>query len=802
MSPLVPTEPPLTAPPLKDACYLDSSAAPPAPHSLITAYTHKLTSATTIYGNPHSHSPSSVHTARAISAARAQVLERLFHVPQKSGQQADEGWDLVFTSGATASLKLVADSFEWRGAAYRYADEAHTSLVAVRDVALSRGAAEAASFPVTALEPGLSADVSTTWGRTLIGVPAQCNATGRQYPLDALARLKARRRGAGADTTYVLLDAAAYLSAHQTLDLSRLAYENAPDYIAFSFYKVFGFPTGLGGLVVKRAARAQLEGKVYYGGGTVDAITPTTVWRVPQSDFVARMEDGTVNFHAILGIGCGFDVFERLFGTEEERRRHVHRLTRRLARRLAGLRHGNGEPVCRFYSRSTDMQNWTAASRKGEDDDEEEEAEEAGDQGAALAFNLLASTGTLVPPTEIDRLACIANIHLRAGRHCNAGVVTSHIIGATERELVAQYHRGVGCDEAAEGAAVTASVRVSLGVANTRDDVDRFVGFVARFFVQKDMAAVPRDVKSERHADSYTLRELIVYPIKSCAGQQIRPGQRWPLTAQGLKHDREWVLVDPRTGKALSQKKHHRMALIRSGINLDTQMMDISFGGTQFAISISARTATELGRGNIAICGDTADPIIHHDPLLNQTLSDFLGLPCALARQPVSTRHSKLSGSGMHQSATDRIPLLLSNESPFLLINDDSVDAVTTWMMGKSSRGAKSTSFRGNFTIGSSATSGPPRRPFVEDDVDQLTIGPHVFSALGQCRRCQMVAIDQETGEHAPETFVALAKHRRNGRGRIMFGMHLTWRKDLQVEGAGEEESLVEVGMPVRLHYT
>jgi molybdenum cofactor sulfurtransferase len=630
-------------------------------------------------------------------------------------------------------------------------------------------------------------------------MPLQCNATGRKYDLESIGKLK-RSAAAAGDGTYVLLDAAAYLSAHQTLDLSRIPYDSAPDFIAFSFYKIFGFPTGLGGLVVKRSAIPCLTAKVYYGGGTVDAITPGMPWRVPRSDFVARMEDGTVNFHAILAVSCGIEVFDQLFGSEEERRRHVVGLTRRLVEGCSRLAHGNGRPVCRFYSSSSDLQTWANATCNGRS------TLEIGDQGAAIAFNLLTSNGTVVPPNEVDRLSCIQNIHLRAGRHCNAGVVTAHI-GATEQDLVKQYHSGMGCDESANGSVVSASVRVSLNVANTRQDIDRFISFISRFFVQKDLASVSRDTRHGGRPEPYTLQELIVYPIKSCAGQHIQPGQRWPLTAQGLKHDREWVLVDTRTGKALSQKKHHKMALIRSMINLDMQMMDIRFGGMEFSISISSTRTAEQVHGNIAICGESADPIVHQDPLLNQTLSEFLGISCALARQPVSTRHSKLSGSSMQQQTMDRIPLLLSNESPFLLINKDSVNAVTGWMQAKSptkgnpSREAKSTSFRGNFTIISSATFGKPR-PFTEDDIEQVVIGPHVFSALGQCRRCQMVAIDQDTGEHAPETFLALAKHRRNDKGRIVFGMHLTWRKDLQTQNEAEQdESFIEVGMPVQLHY-
>lgn len=771
-----------------DACYLDNAAAPPFPQSLLKAYTHKLSSPTSLYGNPHSHSPSSISTATAIADTRAHVLKRLFHVETPGEEGA---WTVVFTSGATASLKLVAECFDWhRGGAggageFRYADEAHTSLVGLRDIVASRGAV-ARSFSMQDLEDG-RLGAPTTSSR-LIGMPLQCNATGRKFDMETICKTKSTSH---ATRTYLLLDAAAYLSAHQTLDLSQIPYETAPDYIAFSFYKIFGFPTGLGGLVVKRSAIEALSQKTYFGGGTVDAITPRASWRVPRKDFAARMEDGTVNFHGILAVSCGIEVFDDMFGREDERKRHVVGLTKRLVDGCVRLRHGNGQPVCRIYSTSKDVKSWSANLGSNP-------MNEIGDQGSTIAFNLLTSNGTVVPPTEVDRLACIQNIHLRAGRHCNAGVVTSQV-GPTEADLIEQYRSGMGCDESANGAIVSASVRVSLNVANTRRDVDRFVGFIRRFFVQKEMVARSIGAADTRaEASAYHLKELLVYPIKSCAAQRIERGQRWPLTPEGLCHDREWVLVDTKTGQALSQKRHYRMALIRSRIDLEAQMMRIAFGGTEFSVSI-APPRQQQDQAEFTICGDSAAPIIHQDPLLNQTLSEFLGLSCALARQPTSTRHSKLATSG--QQASERIPLLLSNESPFLLINGESVNTVSTWMhtspKGQPARQAKTTSFRGNFTIDSTLPGTP--RPFAEDAVEQVIIGPHVFSALGPCRRCQMVAIDQETGERAPETFLALARHRRNERGRIVFGMHLTWRRDLQ-GGEPGDEGFVEVGMPVRLY--
>ena len=51
----------------------------------------------------------------------------------------------------------------------------------------------------------------------------------------------------------VLVDAAAFAPTSR-LDLS----VHTPDYIVLSFYKMFGYPTGIGCLVVHRAALAKL----------------------------------------------------------------------------------------------------------------------------------------------------------------------------------------------------------------------------------------------------------------------------------------------------------------------------------------------------------------------------------------------------------------------------------------------------------------------------------------------------------------------------------------------------------------
>ena len=61
----------------------------------------------------------------------------------------------------------------------------------------------------------------------------------------------------------VLLDAAAFIPTNR-LDLSQVK----PDFVSMSFYKVFGFPTGLGALLLRNENLGILN-KLYWGGGTV-----------------------------------------------------------------------------------------------------------------------------------------------------------------------------------------------------------------------------------------------------------------------------------------------------------------------------------------------------------------------------------------------------------------------------------------------------------------------------------------------------------------------------------------------------
>jgi molybdenum cofactor sulfurtransferase len=830
-----------------------------------------------LYSNPHSHSASAEFTAKKIADTREQVKRSLFHlVLDGGGGTGGEGWDLVFTSGCTASLKLVGESFfsPHTGGSdpavereFWVADEAHTSLLGIRDLvggfrgkvgvfsmdevsgsmakAGSSGSAQTKERPPSSATSSTRPPPTVTGGRTagrsatssrarprprsrLIGFPAQCNASGRRYFTPELCshiRRSARFRQPDDDgdhhahdiddrddtRTYILLDAASYLSPSQTLDLSQIPYADAPDFITFSFYKIYGYPTGLGGLLVKRSSEGVLmEGKRFWGGGTLQAITPgigrgtipqdAPGWKVPKSDLGESLEDGSINVHGIAGISHGPACWARLFGEDvRERGRYVRWLTRRLVGGLGRMEHANGEKVARIYMNSRVGRRWienAADASEAAIDTRDWDADDGeNDQGPIINFNIVHPSGRLVPPTEVDRLACVQNIHIRSGRHCNPGFIVNHLLEGREDEIVRQYEAGMGCDESANAAVVAASLRISLGVYNTPEDVDTFLTFVKRFWVFDGPEGLESPAASS--IEGYELNEIRVYPIKSCAGQTIEPDEEWRLTPHGLEYDREWILMDKRTGKGLSQKKYPRMALVKPRIDVRRRLLVVRAGDRELSVDLDEDGENESTDTFMQVCVDTVNPK-RSDKYrsIDEMLSDFLSLPCALARQVGPGRHSKLGGP-----TTDRVPLLLSNESPFLLLNQHSVDKVSEWIAEGDTRGliAKASSFRGNFVIGRPTANVrfAAEGAFQEDAVYRFQIGPHTFIPLGACRRCQMVSIDQETGEKAPETFLTIAKRRRDHRGRILFGTHMMWLDE--GNDMDDKRPIIKVGMKVTM---
>lgn len=261
---------------LQEYCYLDHTGCAPYPSSLIANCLKDLTE--NVYSNPHSNSITSKLCSDSIDQVRFKILNHF-------NTDLNE-YSVIFTSGATAALKLVADSFcwsdiidsdEWQPKEFSndcgdfvYMEDNHTSVLGMREVVTGNGAKIHCLPYSTATDTFSNGTSYTNFNRfksnSLFVYSAQCNFSGVKYPLDWIEKVHQNiLEGTTGKRSnwYCMLDAATYVSTNK-LDLGKYK----PDFICISFYKLFGYPTGLGALLVKNTS-ANVLYKKYYGGGTV-----------------------------------------------------------------------------------------------------------------------------------------------------------------------------------------------------------------------------------------------------------------------------------------------------------------------------------------------------------------------------------------------------------------------------------------------------------------------------------------------------------------------------------------------------
>ena len=421
---------------------------------------HRDLLARAVLGNPHSQNvPSRDATAR-VEATRAQVLQFFRASPEE--------YEVIFTPNATGALRLVGESYPFGpGGRYLLTFDNHNSVNGIRQFARARGATvtyipltstdlriseEALARHLEAAAPGrrrFARRPGPSAGR-LLAYPAQSNFSGVQHPLAWIAQAQA----AGYD---VLLDAAAYAPTNR-LDLSRWH----PDYVSLSFYKIFGYPTGIGALLVRRPALAKLR-RPWYAGGTI-TFSSVRAEASPGGGFYlapgpAGFEDGTVDYLSIPAVGIGLDHIGSV-GVETVHTR-VMCLTGWLLDELGALRHSNGAPVVRIYGPAgTDR------------------------RGATIALNFFDPSGVLIDSVRAERRANTAGIALRSGCHCNPGVREVALGYSTEQMAAAfkdkdrlRYEEFL---QVIDGK-TTGAARASLGLATTFADVFRFWQFAASF---------------------------------------------------------------------------------------------------------------------------------------------------------------------------------------------------------------------------------------------------------------------------------------------------------------------------------
>ena len=256
---------------------------------------------------------------------------------------ANSADEIVFTSGATASLNLVAHAF---GATLRAGDrvlisvaEHHSNLVPwqmLRD----RCGIELALIPVSADgRLDLTNLAELMGGRCRLVAVTQCsNVTGARTDVAAIV---AAARKAGAK---VLLDGAQG-AQHGPQDVRAMGI----DFYAFSGHKCFG-PGGVGVLWGRAEALAQMPPFLGGGGMIAEVTAAASTWAAPPQ----RFEAGTPPIAQVVGLAAAVEWMMTLeWAAIRERedalcKQLIEGLARIPGLRLLGPQRGKRAPIVSF----------------------------------------------------------------------------------------------------------------------------------------------------------------------------------------------------------------------------------------------------------------------------------------------------------------------------------------------------------------------------------------------------------------------------------------------------------------------
>jgi len=408
--------------------YLDYTGAALYPASLVRRDVRRLQSG--VRGNPHADSGPSAASTAATERARVLTLEFAGADPAV--------YDVVFTANATGAIRILAEAFPFdRNSRLVLTADNHNSVNGLAWPA-RRAKARVALLPLAGDLRGYDPAPALVRAPkpSLFAFPAQSNFSGVRHPLEWIRVAQARGYR-------VLLDAASFAPG-APLDLG-----TAPaDFVALSFYKIFGYPTGVGALIARREALAELRRR-YFGGGTVDYVSmPHGL--VQRKVAGAGFEDGTVSFLAMDAVCDGLQWISRLGMDAVARHAAV------MTERLLELLRSRGDAV-EIYG-----------------------PDRMGARGGTVAFNVRRD-GRIVPYEAVEAAARALGIAIRGGCFCNPGAAAYALgLDSARTRACLRGEFSLARFRDCMGGRPVGALRASVGLATNDNDISRLGELIAQ----------------------------------------------------------------------------------------------------------------------------------------------------------------------------------------------------------------------------------------------------------------------------------------------------------------------------------
>ncbi|MCZ7682072.1 MAG: cysteine desulfurase [Sandaracinaceae bacterium] len=271
--------------------YLDSAATALKPEAVIDAVT-----------KVYAEDCANIHRAVHLLSQRATQSYEAVRGKVRAFLGASSEREVVFVRGTTEAINLVANA--WARPRLGRGDrvlvsglEHHSNIVPWQMVCAATGA-ELVVVPITDAGEVLLSEVEARLDARvkLVAMSHASNALGSVVPVEAIVE---RAHAVGAK---VLLDGA-QAAPHLTVDVTAIGC----DFYAFSGHKLYG-PTGAGVLWGRLSLLEEMD--PWQGGG--DMIRSVTFEKTTYADVPAKLEAGTPDIAAVIGLGAAIDYVSSL----------------------------------------------------------------------------------------------------------------------------------------------------------------------------------------------------------------------------------------------------------------------------------------------------------------------------------------------------------------------------------------------------------------------------------------------------------------------------------------------------------
>ena len=732
-----------------------------------------------LFSNPHSLSNSSVSSTQKIEIVREKVLKYINADP--------EIYDCIFTSGTTEGLKIIGENFNWNlYNHFIYTIDNHTSVVGMREYALKAGSTiQVIDFDNFGIMQQVSSffDINAKnmylYGlqympdhkkkfkdsANLCVIPAESNFSGKLYNRNLIKEVRKLY-----ENTIFIYDIAKYISTNE-LDMS----DNLIDIAPISFYKIFGFPTGIGALIIKKSVTQYLH-KSYFGGGTLMSVNPTNKFHFKKQILHEQFEDGSPNYLSIIYLEHLLDKENNAIDYEK-----INKLTYYFYDKIIGIKFKNESPLFELYDIPLDYTYEQFCSN----------------HGSIISFNLLKSDRSYIGYKEVELLCNINKIALRTGCLCNNGACMKNL-NITNDILRENFDKGHSCDEPIDliDGKPTGAIRVSFYETNSFEEIDTFINLIRENYLDLAERNNIKKQKSTENLDNLNIStnynniieisQLVIYPIKSCGGVDVHD---WELCETGLAYDREWCFINE-NNKIMGQKRYPQLAGVKCKMDLLRNVMKVTINGENISIKLNEIHNESICEKELTQCSCIENSIgLVYNDAINHWFSQQLEVDCKLVRLKNSRRIMK-----------NEQPLSFANQGQFLMITENSIQDINE-------RGGFTYNYR-RYRPNIVIKYNPTLQPYEEDNwknmySEDLSLN---FKFFDRCSRCGMVNIVQdeendyanENNEKENEPLLMMSKYRRE-REKIYFGI-LLYRKNDENENLSKNTKL-SIGNKFQISY-